>query len=100
MVKSKHKGPRAKSRHIMKKGKREKGKPTVNKLLQKFNEGDLVHVKVDSSVHSGMPYRRFIGKTGVIKAKKGTCYIINVKDMNAKKDIIVHPAHLSPVKGD
>lgn len=96
MVKSKHKGPRAKSRHIMKKSKREKGRPTVNKMMQTFNEGDMVHVKVDSSVHSGMPHRRFIGKTGIVIAKKGRCYIVNVKDMNAKKDIILHPAHLSP----
>ena len=96
MVKSKHKGPRAKSRHLSKKSKREKGMPSVNKMLQKFNEGDLVHVQLNSSVHSGMPHRRFVGKTGVVKGKKGVCYIVDVKDMNAVKEIIVHPAHLSP----
>jgi len=98
MVKAKHKGPRAKSRYITKKGKREKGMPTVNKMLQVFEVGEKVHININPSIHSAMPHRKFIGKTGEVKGKQGNCYIIKVKDMNAVKDIILHPAHLSPIK--
>ena len=98
MVKAKHKGPRAKSRHITKKGKRDKGMPTVNKMLQVFEVGEKVHVQINPSIHSAMPHRRFIGKTGEIKGKQGNCYIVEVRDMNAVKNIILHPAHLTPVK--
>ncbi len=98
MVKAKHKGPRAKSRHVAGKHKRDKGMPSVNKMLQEFSEGEKVHVKINSSVHSAMPHRRFNGATGTVVGKRGSCFIVEVRDMNALKRIIVHPAHLSPVK--
>ena len=97
MVKAKHKGPRAKARHMSKKSKREKGMPSVNKMLQEFADGEKVHVSINPSVHSAMPHRRFVGKTGVVVGRRGSCFIVEVKDMSALKRIIVHPAHLSRV---
>ncbi len=97
MVKATHKGPRAKGRYMTKKNKREKGMPSVNKMLQEFEVGEKVHVGVNPSVHSAMPHRRFVGKTGKVVNKRGECYIVEVRDMDAVKDIIVHPAHLSRV---
>lgn len=98
MVKYKHKGKRSKTRHKMRKSVRQKGHPPVNVMLQEFNTGDMVHIAVNPSVHSGMPFRRFHGKTGTVEGKKGKCYIVGIKDMRAKKSIIVHPAHLKPQK--
>lgn len=97
MVKATHKGPRAKGRYVTKKSKREKGMPSVNKMLHEFKVGEKVHVGVNSSVHSAMPLRKFVGKTGKVVDKKGECYIVEVRDMKAVKNIIVHPAHLSAV---
>ncbi len=94
MVHHKHRGVRCKTRSKYKKHKRAKGKPTVNKMLHKFHIGNRVHVSVDSSVHTGMPFRRFNGKTGIITGKQGTCYFVKIQDMHADKNIIVHPAHL------
>ncbi|MFW5902867.1 MAG: 50S ribosomal protein L21e [archaeon] len=94
MVKFKKKGSRAKTRKQLTKKTREKGMPNITKLLQEFEEGDKVHVKPDSSVTSGLPYKRFFGKTGEVTGKQGKCYIVELKDQKATKKQIIHPAHL------
>jgi len=94
MVSHRHRGVRHKTRAKYKKSKREKGKPTVTKMLQKFKLGDRVHINVDPSLHQGMPFRRFIGKTGLIVGKQGVCYFVKISDMHSEKTIIVHPVHL------
>ncbi len=94
MVKHKHKGVRSKTRHSLKKSKREKGRPKVNKFLQEFKEGDKVHIIIDPSVHKGMPHRRFNGKTGTIVGRRGEAYLVKVRNILAWRTIIVHPAHL------
>ena len=94
MVHSKHKGPRAKTRHSFSKKPRERGKPTVNKMLQEFKPGDRVHISINPSVHKGMPHRRFNGKTGEVISKRGSSYIIKVRNILAWRQIIAHPAHL------
>ena len=98
MVKFKHKGPRAKSRGKLTKSKRQKGMPNVNQYLQAFNTGDHVHIIIDPSVHVGMPARRVMGKTGKVVGKQGECYLVQVNDMNATKQAIVHPVHLKQQK--
>lgn len=95
MVKVKHKGKRSKTRYAFTKSMREKGKPTVNKRLQKFKIGDYVHIHIDSSIHVGMPHRRFNGKTGKVVAIQGKSYVLEVKNMNALRKVIVNPVHLS-----
>lgn len=94
MVKFKHRGKRSKTRHKFKKSVRQKGLPSINVLLQKFDKGDRVHVKVNPSIHSAMPQKRFDGKTGVVTGKRGDCYLVKVKNIRAERIIIVHPAHL------
>jgi large subunit ribosomal protein L21e len=94
MVHHKHRGKLCGTRQKFKKNKRAKGKPPVNRMLQEFHIGDRVHVHVDSSVHTGMPFRRFIGKTGTIFGKQGTCYFVKIHDARAEKNILVHPIHL------
>ncbi len=53
-------------------------------------------VKIDPSVHKGMPHRRFQGKIGVIVKKRGGSYVVNVTQGDALKEIIVRPEHLEP----
>lgn len=98
MVKFKHRGKRSKTRSKYRKHKREKGRPTVNKMLQTFHIGDRVHVLVDPSLHKGMPFRRFIGKTGTVIGRQGACYFVKIPDMHSEKVILVHPAHLKVQK--
>jgi len=90
------KGHQMNTRALLKRGPRERGKTTLRKILQSYNEGDKVVVKIDSSVHKGMPHRRFHGKVGVINAKRGRSYVVHVTQGDAMKEIIVRPEHLTP----
>ena len=63
-------GTRSKTRYKLKKSVREKGRPTVSKLLQDYDEGDSVAIKIDPSVQRGMPHPRFQGKIGKVSEKR------------------------------
>jgi large subunit ribosomal protein L21e len=90
------KGYQMNTRALLKRNPRERGKTTLSKVLQSYNEGDKVLVKIDSSMHKGMPHRRFHGRIGVIRAKRGRSYVIHVTQGDATKEIIVRPEHLTP----
>jgi len=62
---TKSKGYRAKTRSIMRKKPRERGKTGLSKILYDYQPQEKVVVKIDSSVHKGMPHRRYLGKIGV-----------------------------------
>jgi large subunit ribosomal protein L21e len=84
------------TRALLKRDPRERGKTTLSKVLQSYSEGDKVVVKIDSSVHKGMPHRRFHGRIGVVRARRGRSYVIYVTQGDATKEIIVRPEHLTP----
>jgi len=67
-------------------------------MTQQFKDGQKVHIKIDPSVHHGMPHRRMHGKTGHVIGKRGGSYLVSVTEIDATKTIIAHPAHLSPQK--
>ncbi len=90
----KAKGYRRKTRSVLKKKPRERGKTGLSKILYEYKPGEKVVIKIDPSVHKGMPHRRYHGKIGVIVNKKGRGYIVNVPQGNAVKEIIVRPEHM------
>jgi large subunit ribosomal protein L21e len=95
----KAKGFRRKTRALLKKKPRERGKIGLSKLLYNYASGEKVVVKIDPSVHGGMPHRRFHGKIGVIVNKRGRSYVVSVTQGRAVRDIIVRPEHLVPHTG-
>jgi len=92
----KAKGYRRKTRSILRREPREKGKTGLSKILYEYKPGEKVVVKIDPSVHKGMPHRRYQGKIGVIVNKRGRSYIMNVTQGKAIKEIIVRPEHIVP----
>jgi len=92
----KAKGYRRKARSILKRKPRERGKTGLSKILYEYKPGEKVVVKIDPSVHKGMPHRRYHGKIGVIVNMKGRSYIVNVTQGRAVKEIIVRPEHIMP----
>lgn len=94
----KSKGIQAKTRTLLKKEPRERGKIGLSRLLHEYKSGDKVMIKVDSGVHKGMPHRRYFGKIGTIIDKRGGSYLIGVRQGEAIKEIIVRPEHISPHK--
>lgn len=95
----KSKGYRAKTRALLRRKPREKGKTGLSKILREYTLGEKVVVKIDPSIHKGMPHRRYHGRIGVIAEKKGQAYIVNVTQGDATKQIIVRPEHLEPHVG-
>ncbi|MEA3514201.1 MAG: 50S ribosomal protein L21e [Nanoarchaeota archaeon] len=85
---------RHKTRHKFKKNIRQKGKLSLSRYFQVFNEGDKVCLTVEPSVQNGIYCPRFVGKSGLVMKKNGTCYEVAIKDHNKAKTLIVHPVHL------
>jgi large subunit ribosomal protein L21e len=94
------KGFKSGTRYKLKKGVRAKGKLSLSKTLQQFDEGDSVHIVIDPSVQKGMPYPRFHGKTGTVIEKRGRAYLVEVSENNAKKVVICAPSHLSSQRSE
>jgi large subunit ribosomal protein L21e len=95
----KSKGYRRGTRRLLKKAPRERGKPRLGKLLYEYESGSRVIIKLDSSVQKSLPHRRFHGKIGTVKAKRGRGYVVSVTQGGAVKEIIVRSEHLEPYKG-
>ncbi|RLG60349.1 50S ribosomal protein L21e [Candidatus Geothermarchaeota archaeon] len=85
-------GFRRKSRKVGR--KRERG--FIKRLIEnlQLSVGDKVCIKIDPSVHKGMPHRRYHGKVGIIVGKRGRA--LEVKTNKGKKEVIliVRPEHL------
>jgi large subunit ribosomal protein L21e len=94
----KAKGYRRKTRYLLQRKPRERGKTGLSKILREYEPTEKVVIKLDPSVHKGMPHRRFHGKIGVITAKRGRSYVVNVSQGKAIKEIIVRPEHITPHK--
>lgn len=88
------KGFRRKTRYRFKKGLRDKGKTSITRYLQQLKIGEKVALIVEPSIQKGMYHPKFIGKTAVVKAKKGRCYEILINDQGKEKILIAHPIHL------
>lgn len=59
-------GYRAQTRTLFKKDFRTKGRCPTTTYLRNFKRGDYVDIKVDSSIHKGMPFKFYHGRTGVV----------------------------------
>lgn len=94
----KSRGYRARTRRLLKKKPREKGKIGLSKLLHEYQPGNRVVIKINPTIHKGMPHRRYHGKVGAIVDKRGRSYVVSVTQGDATKEIIVRPEHLEPRK--
>jgi large subunit ribosomal protein L21e len=93
------KGYRRRTRSLLRKKAREKGKTGLSRILREYKLGERVVVKLDPSIHKGMPHRRFHGKIGLIENRRGQAYVVSVSQDKAVKEIIVRPEHLEPFTG-
>ncbi|WP_338601185.1 50S ribosomal protein L21e [Sulfolobus tengchongensis] len=90
-------GYRTRSRSLLRKSPRERGAiPPLSRLMVDYKEGDQVVIKINSSVHSGMPHRRYQGKVGKIVGRRGKAYMVSVSIGDKQKLIIIRPEHLVP----
>jgi large subunit ribosomal protein L21e len=92
-------GSRKKTRDILGKAPRNRGKFSLTRYFQKFVEGDKVLLKAEPAIHGGMYFRRFHAKPGVVVGMQGRCYVVKIDDMGKKKLVIVNPVHLRKYQG-
>lgn len=91
------KGLRSKSRHILRKSPRQRGRPPITHSLREFPEGSRVAVKINPSIHAGMPHIRFQGLTGTVLGRRGEAFRVRVMAGNKAKELVVRPEHLKAV---
>ena len=90
-------GQRVGTRHRLRKDVRSRGMPTITQILQDFKVGERVYVKVEPSIPKGMPHPRFQGTVGEVTGKRGSGFIVSIKDGNKAKTIISRAVHLRRV---
>jgi len=94
MVKA-SRGLRSGTRRKLSKGFRSKF--TVTPYLKEYKTNDKVIIKPNPSSHKGMPYVRFSGSVGIVKEKKGSSYVVEVKQGEKQKTVMARPEHLVPL---
>ena len=85
---------RRKTRHLMRKDIRRRGKISLSSFFKSFKEGEKVVLKAEPAYQKGIYCRRFHGITGVVKGKTGSCFNVLVKNGKKTKMLVVHPIHL------
>ena len=90
-------GFRRKTRFKFQKDVRSKGKVSISKILQTFEIGQKVQLVAEPAIQKGLYFPRFHGKHGIVIGKRGNAYLVEIKDFNKKKTIIVAPVHLKMV---
>jgi large subunit ribosomal protein L21e len=98
MVRPSH-GPRKHTRQTLSKAPRARGLTPITHEFQVFQVGEKAHIFLDPSIHHGMPAVRFHGKTGTVVGTQGKAFVLEVKDGNKIKTVLVTPEHLRKVKG-
>jgi large subunit ribosomal protein L21e len=90
-------GERKNTRKKLSKKKRERGLSPISRAIQSFAPEERVHIRIDPSVHKGMPHHRFHGMTGTVKGERGRAFIVEISDgkRNRKKELFVRAEHLS-----
>ena len=87
-------GSKRKARYKLRKERISRGKMSVSRFMQSFDVGQQVHLSIESSFHKGDYHLQHVGKTGLVKGMRGSCYEVSIKDGNKEKLLIVHPIHL------
>lgn len=72
---------------------RKKGKISLSHYFQKLEKGQRVAIKPEGSLPFHAP-KRLKGKVGTVEGKRGTSYIIKVKQGKQYKRLILRPIHL------
>ena len=92
-------GTRQGTRSILSKSKSQRSRLNISKIMHSYSDGDKVSIVIDGAQQKGMPHRRFQGATGTVRAKQGRAFVVDVRDKNMPKTLIVRPEHLRPADG-
>ncbi|PSP72421.1 50S ribosomal protein L21e [Halobacteriales archaeon QS_3_64_16] len=83
------------SRNKLSNDPRERGMSPPQRAVERFDEGEKVHLRLDPSVADGRFHPRFNGQTGEIAGEQGSAYKVRIVDGGKEKILIVTAAHLT-----
>ena len=92
------KGQRQGTRRILRKGRHQRGRISIARIMHEYAEGDRVAIILDGGQQMGMPHRRFQGRTVFIQGRQGKAWVVAVKDGNMQKTVVARPEHLKPLE--
>lgn len=101
MVKRTH-GYRFKTRRLLAKGPRERGRPGLFRwlLAPYYMPGDKVVIDINPNNISTAPHRRYQGRVGVFEEWRGKAMVIRINFMGEDRIIITTPDHVKPLNID
>ena len=95
-------GYRARTRHMFKRDFRDHGVIPLSTYMRCYKYGDYVDIKANGSIHKGMPFKGYHGRTGVVfdvtKTAVGVEVNKQVRNRIIKKRIHVKVEHVRPSK--
>jgi large subunit ribosomal protein L21e len=91
---AKSKGIRRKSRSVLSKKVRDKGRIPLSRLLTSYEEGEKVVITIDPGIHKAMPHKRYQGKVATIVGQRGKAYILEIPQRKTVKTIITTAYHI------
>jgi large subunit ribosomal protein L21e len=89
------KGYRSKTRSLLRKKPRERGKIGLSRILRAYRPGDKVTIIIEPSVHRGMPHRRYHGRVAVVRERRGRGYVVELRLGREMRYLTVRPEHLA-----
>src|SRR5436853_2293042 len=92
------KGFRTKTRTLISRKPRDRGKQPLGRLLIAYAPGQMVKIMINPAVQKGMPHRRYHGRVGTIAEKRGRSYVVEVAGTKTPRIIIARPEHITSVE--
>ena len=92
-------GYRFKSRRLLSKAPREKGRPGLFKwlLARYYRVGDKLVIDIDPVYISTAPHKRYQGRVGTLIEWRGKALVLEVNFMGERRIIITTPEHVKPL---
>src|SRR2546421_12423978 len=92
------KGFRTKTRTLISRKPRDRGKQPLGRLLIPYAPGQTVRIMINPAVQKGMPHRRYNGRVGMVSEKRGRSYVVEVAGTKTPRIIIARPEHITSVE--
>ncbi len=82
---------------LKRKSVKTRGKISFSKFFQEFKTGEKVAVVKEHSEVLGYS-NRIQGRTGIVVAKQGEAYHVEINDLNKPKRYFIKPIHLKKIE--
>ncbi len=69
---------------------------SIDALIKEFSVGDKIAIVPKGSFRD-IPHPRYRGKIGTVTERRGSAYVVEVRNMNSTKTLVVPVRHLERV---